>query len=167
VKQSVLRGTDDYQDWEKLIAHCDEIEDLQEAERANAKEAFRFLRTEFGNSFLKRAFVTGNPIMRMIINTAPWTRKGISDFAQSIKDAKTADPEGFKKLIDQFQSAPKCNPAISVLNIGNAFLNSGFSIAFEPKAEIFTKIPDLKYEIGCQARLAPIPNVKEISANLA
>src|SRR5438128_1730961 len=45
----ILQNKEDFFDWDKLIAHCDVLEGLEEHEKQQAKEAFRIFREEFGS----------------------------------------------------------------------------------------------------------------------
>ena len=87
----ILKKLEDYEDWEKLIHHCQIIEDLSEFEKEKAKRAFQLLRQEFGEKFLHDAFENNHPICGNIRNLAPWTRKWIIWFADALKEVKSQE----------------------------------------------------------------------------
>jgi hypothetical protein len=140
----IFAKLDDYMNWDLLIAHCETIEGLTEVEREKAKRAFRFLKEELGNDFLKDAFAVGHPVIFSIGNLAPWTRKWITWFADSIKEMK--DKENYQSLLKRLKDKERFSEAVQILETAYKFLNAGFSISFDPKMEISgrEKIPDLK-----------------------
>ncbi len=140
-----IQRQDDYKNWEKLIQHCDEIEGLTAYERESAKRAFQFLRAEFGETFLDEALAAHHPICQHILNLAPWTRKWIIWFAESIKSLRSQ--ENYVSLLDRLKDAHKFDEGFSVLNAAYKFYKVGFRIAVDPPpgtVEGHGKIPDLK-----------------------
>src|SRR5213592_1744292 len=113
--QKIFQRPEDYYDWEKLIAHCDLLEDLGEEEKREAKQSFEFLRGEFGTSFLQRAYRDRHPIFQTLFNTAPWTRIWITRFAEAIRDLKSADPGNFRVLSRRLADSKKFTEGMSVL----------------------------------------------------
>ncbi len=133
-----------YTDWNALIDHCDSIEKFTHLEREKAKRAFKLLRKEFGDSFLKNALKARHPIFEHLLNMAPWTRKWIIWFADAIKELK--DQENYNCLLKRLRDAAKFPEALSVLEIAYALCRAGFAIYIDPPVDTSgrTKIPDLR-----------------------
>lgn len=140
----ILEKEEDYMDWDKLINHCETINNLTELEREKAKRAFVFLRKEFGEDFLKNAFTDHHPIVQYIINLAPWTRRWIIWFAESIKELK--EQENYPSLLEKLKDNEKFEEGLSILDIAYKFSKAGFNISFDPVINVSErkKIPDLK-----------------------
>jgi hypothetical protein len=142
----IFQKPEDYCDWEKLIAHCDILEGLGESDRRKTRQAFEFLREEFGSSFLRRAYRERHPIFHYLFNTAPWTRIWITSFAGAIRDLKSANPDNFRALSKRLADSEKFTEGMSVLETGYALFKAGFAVTFDvPISETpNSKIPDLK-----------------------
>ncbi len=140
----VFKTLTDYTDWNKLISHCDSLDELSRLEKEKAKRAFKLLRKEFGNNFLETAFNARHPIFQYLINRAPWTRKWIIWFADAIGELKSQ--ENHESLFARLQDAEKFPEALSVLEIGCDLCRAGFTISVDPSVDISgrPKIPDLK-----------------------
>jgi hypothetical protein len=140
----VFKTLTDYTDWNKLIEHCDSLDELSGLEKKKAKRAFKVLQKQFGDSFLKSAFDARHPIFEYLINRAPWTRKWIIWFADAIGELKSQ--ENHESLFARLQDAEKFPEALSVLEIACHLCRVGFTISVDPKVEISggIKIPDLK-----------------------
>lgn len=140
----VFETLPDYTDWNKLIKHCDSLDELSGLEKEKAKRAFKLLRKEFGNNFLKRAFDARHPIFQYIFNIAPWTRKWIIWFADAIRELK--GQENHESLFTRLQDAAKFPEALSVLEIAYHLCRVGFTISVDPSVDISgrPKIPDLR-----------------------
>lgn len=131
-------------DWNALINHCDNLDELTDFEREKAKRAFEFLKSEFGDIFLREAYGNGHPFMWQIVNFAPWTRKELVRFADAMKDLKSQS--NYSLLLERLKN-PKCfSEANSVMQIGHKAFKAGFNIHFYPQIEKDekTKSPDLK-----------------------
>jgi len=153
-RKEILESHEDYMDWEKLALHCRTLDELTELEKEKASRAFRFLGKEFGNDFLKSAFVNYHPIYYFITNTAPWTRRWIIRFADEIKELK--DKEKFSSLLERLKDKKKFGEGLSVLKVSYKFSKAGFIVAFDPSVEISgkSKIPDLRvYNQGSDEKL--------------
>lgn len=140
----ILEKHEDYMDWEKLINHCETLDELTELEKEKAKRAFGFLHKEFGDNFLKNAFADHHPIVQYIVNLAPWTRKWITWFAESIKELK--DQENYPSLLERLKDKEKFGEGLSVLDMACKFSKAGFNVSVDPATNVSgqIKIPDLK-----------------------
>lgn len=133
--------------WEYQISQCDDI-DLSKLDKEEAKRAFRYLKKELGENFLKEALLTGHPLIGMIINTAPWTRRWFITFAQSLKNLK--EQENYEDLLKRIINSKTFEEASSVFEIARRFAMGGFKCHFHDKIEINSrqKFPDIK--LTCQ-----------------
>lgn len=140
----ILKRTDDYKSWEKLILHCDALKELTDLEKERAKRAFSCLREELGEDFLTDAFNSRHPFCEYIINRAPWTRKWLTWFADGIKELK--DKENYSSLLSRLRDTDKFREGLSVLEIGYKFSKAGFHLCIDPAVNVAgrTKVPDLK-----------------------
>lgn len=141
--RTILEKHEDYMDWEKLSQHCETIDGLTEFEKDKAKRSFLLLRKEFGDEFLKGAFVDHHPICQYLVNLAPWTRKWIVWFAEAIKELQ--DQNNYQKLLSRLRDREKFREGLSVLEIAYKLSKAGFGITFDPQIDCSgqTKIPDL------------------------
>ncbi len=142
--RTILEKHEDYMEWEKLSQHCETIDGLTEFEKDKAKRAFLLLRKDFGDEFLKSAFVDHHPICQYIVNLAPWTRKWIVWFAEAIKELQ--DQENYPNLLCRLKDREKFGEGLSVLEIAYKLSKTGFRITFDPPINRSgqIKIPDLK-----------------------
>ena len=139
-----LSTIDDYLDWNNLINNCEKL-DLSALDKTNAKVALKFLSKELGNDFLRNGFASQHPILgNYIFNQAPWTRKWLTWFANSLKEIK--DQDNYQNLLKRLKDSDKYKEALSVFKIAVKLSLSGFSISIDPKISKSerTKIPDLK-----------------------
>jgi hypothetical protein len=135
---------DDYLDWNKLILHVDSI-DLTEEEKLKVKAALKFLKNELGEGFLCSGFQVKHPILgNFIFNQAPWTRKWLYWFAESLKELK--DHEGYYQLVERLKDADKYHEALSVFKMAVKLSYAGFKIAFDQTVQVSNRIkkPDIK-----------------------
>src|SRR5256885_1929680 len=105
-----LTWPDDYQSWEKLGAHCSSIEELTDLEKEHAKRSFAFLRRELGEDFLARAYAEGHPLAANIGNLAPWTRRWVAHFADSLRELQAA--ENYGQLLALLESKERAAEAL-------------------------------------------------------
>ncbi|MEW6231759.1 MAG: hypothetical protein AB1566_05510 [Chloroflexota bacterium] len=140
----ILERHEDYLDWEKLIQHCETIDGFTDLEKEGAKRAFRLLKEEFGNDFLKCAFANYHPIRHYIVNLAPWTRRWVIWLAEAIKELK--DQENYPNLLSRLKDDEKFGEGVSVLESAYKLSKAGFNISFDPLIDSLgrTKSPDLK-----------------------
>lgn len=141
----ILAKLEDYMDWEKLTEHSGTMDGLTELEKEKVKRAFKLLSNEFGADFLRNAFANHHPfINQYITNLAPWTRKWIIWFAESINELK--NQEGYPNLLKRLKNKEKFAEGLSVLEIGYKFSKAGFNISIDPSVNVSgqRKIPDLK-----------------------
>jgi len=140
----ILEKHEDYENWEKLIQHCQTLEGLTDLEKERAKRAFQWLREELGEKFLANAFESHHPICRYIVNLVPWTRKWMTWFAEALKELK--GQENYLSLLDRIKDKNKFSEGASVLEIAYKFSKAGFNISIDPSVDISgrARTPDLK-----------------------
>lgn len=132
---------EDWTNWEKLIEQCGIYVELTDIEKEKAKCALLFLKQEFGERFLKKAFEELHPIMYYFINSAPWTRKRLTRFADALTVLRTE--EGYLSLLDRLKDKNRFLEGESVLEIAFKFSKAGFRIVIDPSTSN-KKVPDLK-----------------------
>lgn len=132
----------DWKNWEKLIQRCDTIEELTDVEKEKTKRAFLFLKREFGEEFLEYAIDGLHPIAYYIINSAPWTSKWLTRFAEALKSLKEVD--GYASLVQRLKHKDKFFEGESVLEVAYKFSKAGFKITVDPLTIENKKVPDLK-----------------------
>lgn len=140
----ILKKSADYWNWERLIEHCDTLEELTAFEKEMAKRAFRRLRQELGEDFFKDAFKDRNPVCQYISNRAPWTRKWITWFADALMELK--DHENYSSLLERLKNPSKFYEGLSVLEVAFKFSKAGFRIHVDPSVEVEGRLkqPDVK-----------------------
>jgi len=140
----ILKSSEDYQSWDKLSEHCEILETLSNFEKEKAKRSFQFLKTIFGESFLKSAFETGHPLTQTITNLAPWTRKWFIWFAEALEELK--EQENYDSLLIRIKDTKKFSEALSVLEVAHKLFKTGFKVCFDPKIKVGSnsKVPDIK-----------------------
>jgi|GEM_PF-1167592 len=140
----ILKKPADYWNWERLIEHCDTLEELTDFEKEKAKQAFLEIRRQLGDDFFKDAFESRNPICQYILNRAPWTRKWITWFADATMELK--DHDNYSSLLNRIKSPSKFHEGLSVLQTAYRFSKAGFRIHFDPSVDVEgrPKLPDLK-----------------------
>ena len=140
----MLKKSEDYKNWSKLIQHCEVLEGLTDFEKEKAKRAFQFLMEELGENFLDDAFNNGHPICQYLMNLAPWTRKWITWFAEALKELK--EQENYSSLLNRIKDKDKFGEGLSVLETAYKFSKVGLKITVDPSVDISgrEKVPDLK-----------------------
>ena len=133
---------EDWTNWEKLIEQCNTYVELTDIEKEKAKCALLLLKQEFGEEFLKKAFEELHPIMYYFINSAPWTRKRLTRFADALTALRTR--EGYPSLLERLKDKNRFLEAESVLEIAYKFSKASFRIIIDPSTSVNRKVPDLK-----------------------
>lgn len=133
---------DAFRSWDKLAAQCDGITDLSPIEREQAKRAFRALQELLGQDFMELAIEKRHPLLREFVNLAPWTRKQVVWFADSLNALKSG--RNFDGLLQRLRDPSRYGEAMSVLRAATALSKAGFGIEFDPAIEGFQKVPDLQ-----------------------
>ena len=139
-----LNWPDDYQSWEKLAAHCDSIDQLSDLEKEQAKRSFTFLRGELGEDFLVRAYSEGHPLAANIGNLAPWTRRWVAHFADSLRELQTA--ENYSRLLTLLKSKERAAEALLTTKFAAMLSKAGFGVTIDPPITVqgVEKVPDLR-----------------------
>jgi hypothetical protein len=133
---------EDWTNWEKLIEQCNTYVELTDIEKEKAKCALLFLKQEFGEEFLKKAFEELHPIMYYFVNSAPWTRKRLTRFADALTALRTK--EGYPSLLERLKDKNRFLEGESVLEIAYKFSKASFRIIIDPSTSVNRKVPDLK-----------------------
>jgi hypothetical protein len=139
-----LNWPDDYQSWEKLAAHCDSIDELSDLEKEQAKRSFRFLRGELGEDFLARAYAEGHALAANIGNLAPWTRRWVAHFADSLRELQAA--ENYQRLLTLLKSKERAPEALLTTKFAAMLSKAGFGLTIDSPITVHDvrKVPDLR-----------------------
>jgi hypothetical protein len=135
-----MKEYEDYFDWDLQIQSIDTCKDLTELEKKRAKEAFRYLKAFFGpihpNNRIK--------IRHLLINTAPWTRKRLTNLGDSLMALETTN--NFSALRRRIVKYTNHDEALSVLEVAIKFWKAGFIIGFDQEISVFNRKrkPDLE-----------------------
>ena len=143
----MFRTRDDHLNFDRYIEQLPAI-DLSEVNRQRTSAAISYLRSLFGDDFLRDAFANGSSLLSLFINAAPRARLELISFADSLKGLEQV--ENFEKLVSEIGDH-RVNAAISVLQTAARFSLSGFEVSLDPIVRISTlsgivrdKVPDLK-----------------------
>ncbi|NPE09942.1 MAG: hypothetical protein GNW80_16805 [Asgard group archaeon] len=82
--------------WDGFIAAIDDIEDLTEQEKDQAKEAYRFLSKELNHEFIKELRKKNHPFLQELSNQIAPMKRWVIKFAQFVKSINSSPK--FKKL---------------------------------------------------------------------
>lgn len=147
----VFQTKSDNTDWNKYIEQSDLIK-LTKKQRADFVEAAQYLRSLFGENFLKNCLRHRHPFMGHMLNAAPMARLQFIEFAKSIKNVSHS--AGFSEWAKKFtrtKVSAEFIEASTVLENACLFHKAGFAIEFEPTVkvrlptgELRKKRPDLK-----------------------
>lgn len=137
----MLESVKDLRDWNAWMENVKSIEGLTEIEKKKAIKALSLLRDFLGVDFLKEAFKDGHPIVHLLINYAPWTRKWLTWLANVLNTLKTCDK--FEKVVKGLTSKNNYSSTIIEVDFAHRFSNSGFNVEFHPSIES-GKQPDFK-----------------------
>lgn len=85
MKDRILGGFADYQDWDKLIADCSNIEGMTKSGIEEAQLGLAYFRELFGKDFLEKGFHERHPLTWEIINRTPLSRGAIAWLAKAVK----------------------------------------------------------------------------------
>lgn len=105
---------DTYAQWDRFaesVASETEEPDLTPDQRSRAVEAIGFLRTRFGEHWLRQVFDEGHPFMDLVWNRAPWTRVRIAELADAIQQVELLP--GGKELTDRYAQSDQQSGALS------------------------------------------------------
>lgn len=148
---SVFRAKLDNTNWDKYIEQIDLIR-LTKKQKADFLSAVQYLRSLFGENFLKKCLRHGHPFMSQMLNAAPMARLQFIEFARSIEEVSHS--AGFAEWVKKFtrtKESDKFIEASTVLENAFLFQKAGFAIEFEPTVKVRLpsgesreKHPDLK-----------------------
>ena len=85
MKDGILGGFADYQDWDKLIADCSNIEGMTESGIEEARLGLAYFRELFGKDFLEKGSHERHPLTWEIINRTPLSRGAMAWLAKAVK----------------------------------------------------------------------------------
>jgi hypothetical protein len=139
--RSLIR--DEIYNWDIVANHFFGIKGITEEQKELVRNAFLFLKIEFGENYLKEI----EPIHPMdfhINNYVLVSRLWFVDLAENIKRLKPSI--NYKALHRRLRDPKKFPEAFSVLEIAIKFLKTGFMIEFDPQVKVNgkPKEPDLK-----------------------
>jgi hypothetical protein len=142
--------------WDKYIEQCDLIE-LSDANRQRAKASFAYLRTLFGEGFLRRAENERNPIfLWYFTNAAPPKRLSLIRLVEALRNLERSKNfrsalKDIKRRIRTVGDYERVTEKLSTIAIANEFFEAGFDVEFDPqigvsnsRGQIQSKKPDLK-----------------------
>ena len=157
--------------WDAIIDNCDEIEGLDEKQKTLVKEAFSFLKNEFGENFLfnqgKEAI---HPFFDLLINHVSSTRLWFVDLVEALQKVKTC--ENYNELLKRLKNPKLFNEAKSVLDIAIKFLLSDLQIEFDcevlvddrmKKPDIRIINPDTRETFYCEVSISNKSDIQEIA----
>jgi hypothetical protein len=133
---------EDWTNWEKLIEDCGAYNELTRIEKNKARCALIFLKHEFGEEFLVKALEGFHPIMYYFVNSAPWTRRWLTRFADALKTLMTK--EGYPSLLERLKDKAGFFEGESVLEVAYKLSKAGFRVSIDPLTSVNGKVPDLK-----------------------
>jgi hypothetical protein len=160
---SELIRDEDYENWDKVISHCDLIDGLSSVEKKEAKDALQFLRADLGENFLVEASKQGHPFFDVhrskdvifsgtnysyigtIRNTSPWTRKWMNWLAAALRQIESQN--NYRDLLKRIKNKYQFIETISVLDTSYKLSSVGFKVSsIEPKIIVdgVVKKPDLR-----------------------
>lgn len=144
---SIFRESTDYYNWDKYLEQLALIE-LSRPNKKRAKDALIYLRSIFGEKFLKKCFRSSHPLRYEFTNSAPIARLRLIRLADSLRSM--AGLQGFDGIFERLLRAHQYAEAATVIETASEFRSMGFTIVFEPHVDIFsrlgkvtTKYPDL------------------------
>ncbi len=142
--------------WDKYIEQCDLIE-LSDVNRQRAKDSFAYLRTLFGEGFLRRAENERNPIfLWYFANAAPPKRLSLIRFVDALRALEGAANfrsalRDIKRRLRTEEDLERITEKLSIIDIAYKFYAAGFDIEFDPqvsftnnRGRVESKIPDLR-----------------------
>lgn len=130
----VFQSEEDYLSWDKYIEQLDSI-DLSEANRKRARESLLYLRKMLGENFLRDNKEKGHPIIfPYLVNAALRAKLLMIRLAEEMKALEGAN--NFDDLLKRVKHSTNCGEAISVLTSAYKFLQTGFTVSFEPVVDI-------------------------------
>lgn len=134
---------DEATNWDILTNHFYGIKDITEEQKEMVKNAFLFLKIEFGENYL-REIDLNHPMNFHINNYVLASRLWFVDLAADIKRLK--EFPNYKSLYRRLKKSRKFPEAFSVLEITIKFCKAGFNIEFDPKVKVNgrPKEPDLR-----------------------
>ena len=142
---AIFETREDHLDWDKYEQQSDLIEQLSQVDRERAKAGIRYLRSLFGEHFLRRAAADGNSILPwFFLNAAPCARLSLIQLVDELKALEGAP--NFSGLVARLQDGRKAEEALTVLDAAYKFSRVGFQVSFDPKNTNTgdKHVPDLK-----------------------
>ncbi len=131
--------------WEDLVTECDAVEGLTTVQRHRTKNAFRVLKSVFGDEFIAKLYggEMGHPIMSTLFNRAPWTRLVLCEMASDVQ--RVSAVTNGKNLVRRLKDKKTYAEARHVLRHASRFVATGFDVAIDPKIGVKgkPKVPDL------------------------
>ena len=134
---------DEATNWDTVASHFYGIKDITEKQIELARNAFSFLKNEFGEKYLKEMEPI-HPMYFHIHNYVQASRLWFVELAADIKRLK--EFPNYESLYRRLKNSKKFPEAFSVLEIAIKFCKAGFNIEFDPKVKVNgrSKEPDLR-----------------------
>ncbi len=106
--EDVAGYPDGYAQWDRLaesVASETEEPELTPDQRSRTLRAIEFLRTRFGEHWLRQVFDEAHPFRDLVWNRAPRTRARIADLVDAIQQLELLP--GGKELIDRYAQSDR------------------------------------------------------------
>ena len=134
---------DEATDWDIVANHFYGIKDITIEQKELVRNAFLFLKNEFGENYLKEMEPI-HPMYFHIHNYVLASRLWFVDLAANIKRLK--ESHNYKSLYRRLKNSRKFPEAFSILEIASKFCKAGFNIEFDLKVKVNgrPKEPDLR-----------------------
>lgn len=136
----------DHREWEQLTESLRQIEGLTPFEVEDAAHAFSYLSQTLGPDFLKEISGKRHPLEWLVINFAPWTRRRIIRFAESLQAVSSS--RNFDSLLRSLHNSDKFAHNELMIDFTARLAREGFAASFEPTLPVSNnrKQPDVRLE---------------------
>jgi hypothetical protein len=124
---------DEATNWDTVANHFYGIKDITEEQKELVRNAFLFLKIEFGENYLEEIEPI-HPMYFHIHNYVLASRLWFVELAANIKRLK--EFPNYRSLYRRLKKSRKFPEAFSVLEIAIKFCKAGFNIEFDPKVKV-------------------------------
>jgi hypothetical protein len=128
----------------EYAAAARELEGLTAKQAQDAETALGSTLTELlGNDFPNQTRARRHPLMRLLVNNAPWTRLELISLAGDVET--TRHETGFARLRDGIRDDARYSEAASLIHLGAALVRAGYRVGAEAALDVGDRIkrPDL------------------------
>jgi len=128
--------------WDDYLTYIQNMDEVSSELKVEVKEAYAFLRSEFGEKFLL-SDIRGHAVAAKIFQRAPWQLEDLVSFVNVLKELRDMD-SNYSSLLSKLRPRDRSrSEGVPIVELARMILLAGLRIKIEPEVQ-FRKKPDLE-----------------------